>query len=288
MEQAAEGNQTVETEIQQDLGQKEQPDAEEEEEEITDTGQAPQESAEEDSQEPGDINEQDNIQGIQPPSVQLQIIEGPSYAQGGNICYYRVSATVSGNPEPVLSFSKDDSNGAWGRSITQVNLSGGQSYVLEAVAENEAGSVTASITLGWVDQKDSSQEQIDYTDSQQFRIDVSLAEQKVMVYYQGNLLREMPCSGGTPQGPTPVGTFKTSQKIYYSWLPKYDVGAYYFIRFYGSYLFHSLPFDKDGNLIQEEAEKLGLPASHGCIRLKVEDARWLYETLPLGVEVNIY
>ncbi len=222
------------------------------------------------------------------PAIELQIIEGPSYSQGGQICYYRVYAKTSGEPQPEIQFSTDDSKGAWGSDVAQVNLAPGQSYQLEAVAENEAGKAEASIVLEWVDQEGAVEQTVDYTDSSKFKIDVSLEEQMVRVYYQDGLLREMICSGGAPESPTPVGTFKTTQKIHYSWLPRFDVGAYYFVRFYGAYLFHSLPFDEHGNLIEEEAEKLGQPASHGCIRLKVEDARWLYEKLPLGVEVHIY
>jgi len=34
--------------------------------------------------------------------------------------------------------------------------------------------------------------------------------------------------------------------------------------------------------------KLGSPASHGCIRLKVEDARWIYNNCPAGTTVTVY
>ena len=46
--------------------------------------------------------------------------------------------------------------------------------------------------------------------------------------------------------------------------------------------------DENGEMIVEEFEKLGNPASHGCVRLRLEEAKWLYETLPLGVKVVIY
>ncbi len=233
-------------------------------------------------------DEPEEEEKIEAPILELQIIEGPTFAQGEQIVYYRVNAKISGNPRPALTFSTDDSLGAWGNEIAQVNLSHGQSYTLTTVAENEAGKAVGTVTLEWPEGDKQPKAQIDYGTSQNFRIDVSLTDQMVRVYHGGDLIREMICSGGTAETPTPRGTFKTSQKIHYSWLPRFDVGAYYFVRFYGSYLFHSLPFDEEGNLIQEEAEKLGQPASHGCIRLKVEDARWLYEQLPLGIEVNIF
>ena len=226
------------------------------------------------------------------PDIKLEIYQGPEHAQEGNICYYRIKAIVSGIPEPNIIFSKDDSNGTWGNNISQVNLGENESYTLTATAVNFLGEASGSITLDWVEmeQQEDGQgtEEVNFSSSSNFKIDVDITNQVVIVYYKGNVLKEMVCSGGTPGSPTPLGNFTTTQKIYYSWLPKYSVGAYYFVRFYGSYLFHSVPFDSSGNMIIEEYEKLGTPASHGCIRLAVEDAKWIYENLPLGVEVFIY
>jgi len=41
-------------------------------------------------------------------------------------------------------------------------------------------------------------------------------------------------------------------------------------------------------MIAEEAGKIGIPASHGCVRMALEDAKWFYETLPLGIKVTIH
>jgi lipoprotein-anchoring transpeptidase ErfK/SrfK len=38
----------------------------------------------------------------------------------------------------------------------------------------------------------------------------------------------------------------------------------------------------------EELNKMGNPVSHGCVRLVLEDAKWLYETLPIGIKVSIH
>lgn len=132
------------------------------------------------------------------------------------------------------------------------------------------------------------EENIDFSDSGNFRIEIDLSHQRVTVFYKDDMLREMICSGGAPESPTPPGEFVTSQKIEYAFVERFDVGAYYWIRFFEDYLIHSVPFDENGEMIIEEFEKLGSPASHGCIRLKLEEAKWLYETLPLGVEVSIY
>jgi lipoprotein-anchoring transpeptidase ErfK/SrfK len=131
-------------------------------------------------------------------------------------------------------------------------------------------------------------EDIEYDDSSHFRIEVDLSRQRLIVFYKGEVLREMICSGGALESPTPLGEYTTSQKIEYAWVERFGVGAYYWIRFFEDYLIHSVPFDENGNMIIEEYEKLGNPASHGCIRLRLEEAKWLYETLPLGVKIVIY
>lgn len=129
---------------------------------------------------------------------------------------------------------------------------------------------------------------IDFSRSEDFKIEVDLSRQRVLVYYRDKLIREMICSGGTEEKQTPLGRFVTYEKIKYSWVERFNMGAFYWTRFNGDYLFHSVPFDKDGNIIEEEHEKLGNPASHGCIRMELDDARWLYENIPLGTRVIIY
>lgn len=136
--------------------------------------------------------------------------------------------------------------------------------------------------------EDSVQDNIDFTSSDSFRIEVKLSEQKVFVFHKDNIIKEMICSAGTEEKPTPRGEFKTTEKGNYFWSDKYNVGAYYWVRFYNEYLFHSVPFDENNKMIEEEYEKLGTPASHGCIRLKPEEAKWLYDMLPPGVKVVIY
>ena len=44
----------------------------------------------------------------------------------------------------------------------------------------------------------------------------------------------MICSGGAEETPTPKGEFVTSQKIEYAWVERFNMGAFYWIRFYGS------------------------------------------------------
>ena len=85
-----------------------------------------------------------------PPSITLDILEGPLYTESRDICYYRIGVTVEGTPSPSITFSKDDSNGAWGENICQVNLyEPGDSYTLTAKAVNSEGEASKSIVLSW-------------------------------------------------------------------------------------------------------------------------------------------
>lgn len=126
--------------------------------------------------------------------------------------------------------------------------------------------------------------------SSPYAVEVSIAEQRVRVYRHGELIREMVASTGTPDKPTPAGHFRLQNRGEWFYSRKYQQGAKWWVSFkdWGVYLFHSVPMDAQKQIIPEEAAKLGQPASHGCVRLSVEDARWFYETLPQGTPVHIY
>ncbi|MBU4314048.1 MAG: L,D-transpeptidase, partial [Actinobacteria bacterium] len=71
---------------------------------------------------------------------------------------------------------------------------------------------------------------IDFTSSDDFRIEVDLGKQMVFVYYKDNMIRDMICSGGADQSPTPLGEFKTSKKIEWSFIDRFNMGAFYWTR----------------------------------------------------------
>lgn len=121
-------------------------------------------------------------------------------------------------------------------------------------------------------------------------IDVDVSMQTVKVYQDGEVIREMIASTGVEGHETPLGTFEVQNRGLWFFNAKYGQGAKYWVSFkdWGIYLFHSLAMDENGEIIEEEAEKLGQPASHGCIRLQVEDAKWIYDNIPEGTTVSIH
>ena len=88
---------------------------------------------------------------------------------------------------------------------------------------------------------------------------------------------------------TPLGTYKTTRGDTWGWLVG-GVAGQYITRFYGSYLFHSVPYytNNKGKLEWEEYNKLGTQASAGCVRLTVRDAKWIYDNISNGTTVKIY
>ncbi|MDV3425752.1 MAG: L,D-transpeptidase [Bacillota bacterium] len=116
-----------------------------------------------------------------------------------------------------------------------------------------------------------------------YKLFVDLEYQHVYIYKNNKLIKTMVCSSGMAGYETPEGKFKITGRGNYFFSDKYGEGAYYWVRFYGSYLFHSIPCDKSGNIVQSEADKLGTKASHGCVRLSMEDAKWIYENIPNNI-----
>jgi len=120
------------------------------------------------------------------------------------------------------------------------------------------------------------------------KINVSLKDQKVVVLdADDRLVKEFICSSGEEGSETPTGTFTVTDRGESFYNPKVEEGAYYWVRFYNAYLFHSVPFDERKNMEPQEAAKLGSPASHGCIRLETENAKWIYDNIPKNTKVVI-
>ena len=55
-------------------------------------------------------------------------------------------------------------------------------------------------------------------------------------------------------------------------------------------MFHSVLYNSDdeSTLVKSSVRNLGRRASHVCVRLSVEDARWLWNNCPGGTNVIVY
>lgn len=119
---------------------------------------------------------------------------------------------------------------------------------------------------------------------------VSIKDQKTYVYKGSKnnwkLEKTLISSTGIEGKETPIGVFTIQTRAPWFFSPKYGQGGKYYVQFMGNYLFHSIPFDSDQTTISDAT--LGEPASHGCIRLSVNDAKWLYDNAQNGTKIIIY
>lgn len=91
------------------------------------------------------------------------------------------------------------------------------------------------------------------------------------------------CSPGKPSTPTVKGLYTVGSRGY-SFGSGYT--CYYWTQFYHDYLFHSVLYDQGTFRIQDG--RLGQQLSHGCVRLAIDHAKWIYDTIPTGTQVYVY
>lgn len=134
------------------------------------------------------------------------------------------------------------------------------------------------------------------TSGTRYRLEVNCEQNVVNVYEKDengeykDCVKVMLCSVGsaTPKS----GTY--SLKKYGGWEWKGlqgDVFGQYATQITGNILFHSVPYTKRGDnssLEYWEYDKLGTPASLGCIRLTVKNAKWIYDNCASGTKVYFY
>lgn len=128
-------------------------------------------------------------------------------------------------------------------------------------------------------------------------IEVDLSEQKLFMKYGDFVINTFPISSGAKKTPTPPGEFeirfKQEVRVATKW-PHYIMPKFQGFARPGSiwlgYGFHALPsLGSDGGAFWTEAlNHIGIPVSHGCIRLLKEDAQTLYAWTDEGIKVEIH
>lgn len=129
-------------------------------------------------------------------------------------------------------------------------------------------------------------------------IGVDITNQITTVYRTSDdsVVRHMLCSTGLNDTPTPTGTFYMPKKAYaaerteWYYFKEFDCYAKYATRIKGGILFHSVIYSSksDSSLRTSSVRNLGKKASHGCIRLTVDNAKWIAKNCPAGTKVKIY
>ncbi len=126
------------------------------------------------------------------------------------------------------------------------------------------------------------------------RIEVSLDRQVVDVYELNvlgvyDLVQSFTCSTGLHDS-TPHGVFLDGHPLNrWHYFKKFYCWAQYSFEIEGDILFHSVIYsnNNENSLRSGSLYALGNPASHGCVRLQVKDAKWLFENCKRGETVIV-
>lgn len=124
---------------------------------------------------------------------------------------------------------------------------------------------------------------------------VDIAKQRVYAYGLDEneehtvLVRTMKASTGLDATPTPKGTYQATTGPGARWhhFKKYKVWGQYAYYIEGDYLFHSILYNQKGGKPNGSQYNLGSKASHGCVRLAVEDAKWIWNNCPPYTQVIV-
>lgn len=118
------------------------------------------------------------------------------------------------------------------------------------------------------------------------RIEIDLKKQRLLYFVNDILWREFKVSTGKASMPTPKGEFTIKNKVKKAWSKTYGLWMPYWMGVTGAIGIHELPIWPNG--YREGENHLGVPVSHGCIRLGTKEAPYLFERLSPGVKVKIY
>jgi lipoprotein-anchoring transpeptidase ErfK/SrfK len=136
--------------------------------------------------------------------------------------------------------------------------------------------------VGWIPQSATSLGRVSW------ELKVSLARRQVTVIENGKVQQRYTIAVGAPNSPTPTGSFAVTDR-----LETGDPGGPYgcCILALSANAPHAISDWDGGNRIAihstPETSSIGLPVSHGCMRLTLAEGQWLLKHIPLGTPTLI-
>ncbi|SCI43576.1 MULTISPECIES: L,D-transpeptidase [unclassified Romboutsia] len=117
----------------------------------------------------------------------------------------------------------------------------------------------------------------------------SIKERMTYVYEREDdvweLLYKWSCTVGKPSTPTIKGVFSIGVKYDAITSEGSRVFVKYAVNIIGEYYYHSILYDINTGEIYDD--RLGVAISHGCIRLDTNNAKWIYDNIPIDTTVVI-
>lgn len=140
------------------------------------------------------------------------------------------------------------------------------------------------------------QDELKNTDPLKYKLYLNVRAQVLTVYAQDDagdytrIVRRMLCTSGQDLTPTPTGTYKVGGRERFGKFANFNNEyARYWTQIVRGIYTHSIMFsDRNAEELKKSPfQTLGKRASHGCIRLYVEDAKWLYYSACPGTTITI-
>lgn len=136
--------------------------------------------------------------------------------------------------------------------------------------------------LGWIPRSTATTTSVDW------RLQVSLAARELTVLEGGSVVQRYRVAVGRPSAPTPTGVFAVTDRLE-TGDPSGPYGCC--ILALSALAPHAIQGWGGGNRIAihstPETSSIGLPVSHGCLRLTLAQGRWLLAHVPLGTPTLI-
>jgi lipoprotein-anchoring transpeptidase ErfK/SrfK len=107
------------------------------------------------------------------------------------------------------------------------------------------------------------------------RAEVLLDRQVALAVEDNEVVRVIHVSTGSPATPTPPGDFKVAAKIARWWSVPFREWLLWAVPFNGGIAFHEL------------AEVPAYPASHGCVRERFTNSKWMFDFSEVGMPVKV-
>ncbi len=134
------------------------------------------------------------------------------------------------------------------------------------------------------------------TDPDLYLVELDLTNQVGAVYMRdaaggySNIVRQFLITSGGEENSTPTGTFKlTEMRERFGYFLNFNIYAQYWTQVVRGIYLHSVLFSRrnDTSMTRNSYNELGTAASHGCVRMLVEDARFIFYNCPPGTTIKI-
>lgn len=117
-------------------------------------------------------------------------------------------------------------------------------------------------------------------------IDISIPSQVMTLFEDGRKVNGFLVSTGKYGMPTPLGIFFIKKKELNHWSSTYGLWMPFSMNFYGAFYIHELPYWPSG--YREGENHLGIRVSHGCIRLGIGPAEYVFNWAKIGTPVYVH